>query len=125
MHRAHGQQLEENSGVSDAATPQHGSERKVLHIYTTGNGLIPPHPLQNTEDLGVGERRPVLLVSKLPAQTRRREKWVCTPGPVLKRTALGCRFSLPGEPGRHWILRETRRRADSLTTLSRVGMLGT
>lgn len=74
VHRAHGQQLEENSGVSDAATLQHGSERKVLHIYTTGNGLIPPHPLQNTEDLRVGERRPVLLVSKLPAQTRGREK---------------------------------------------------
>lgn len=37
-------------GASEAATQQHGSERKGLRISRTGNGLI-PHPLQNTEEL--------------------------------------------------------------------------
>lgn len=53
MHGARGQQLGENSGASEAAAAlQCGSERKVLHISTTGNGLIPLIPYRTQrEDL--------------------------------------------------------------------------
>lgn len=87
--------------------------------------LDPPHPLQNTErGLRVGES-PVLLVSKLPpAETQEREV-VSTPGPVLKRAALGAdSHSLEsledtGSSERQGSVLTT------LTTLSWVGMLGT
>lgn len=42
--QAQGQQMGEDGGASGAATLQHGSEWKVLHIYRIGNGLIPLIP---------------------------------------------------------------------------------
>lgn len=53
----------EYNGASEAATSQHCSERKVLHIYRVGNGFIPLIPQRN-RGATVGEWRPGLLVPK-------------------------------------------------------------
>lgn len=74
--------------------------------------LDPPHPLQNTErGLRVGES-PVLLVSKLPPRRDAGERSGEYTRAGFKKSCSRCRFSLFGEPGRHWILRKTRQRAD-------------
>lgn len=110
-HRAHGQQLGERSGGSIRGCYTAARFRTERASHLQDRKWLNPSPLTEHGGVRVGERRPVLGVSKLHPQRCRKESWVCTP--ALKRTALGCRFSLPGEPGRHWILRKTRWRADA------------
>lgn len=61
-----------------------------------------------------------------PEETQGERNGCLQQGQILKRTALGYRFSLPGEPGRRWIYRKKKcAHAYPPATLSGVGMLGT